>query len=104
MKVVFLFLVLLLQGCDRRGSLPEEKLKVLVNQELDPGDGDNRIVAFMEHQEWLYSYDRIAQRYQATDPRNDSNEDLQYVVLIYVDDSKRFLRVEVEVDRRAVVW
>ena len=105
MKVNFFRLVTLVfaffssVGC-MGGGMSAEEIENLVNSHLKKGDGEEKIISFFESQQWPYSYDRFTKRFQARDPSEEGNKIVNQV-LIYVDDSKSFLKVEVESDHAA---
>jgi hypothetical protein len=83
-------------GCANGNAMSPEELKILVNQNLKPGDSEEEIIAFLEEQEWNYAFARLLNRYSARDP-SDKDTGGEKHILIHVDGSKAFLSVEVDV-------
>lgn len=90
---------LFLSGCSKTDVMDVNELEMFINEHLSPGDSSEKIEAFLLEQEWPFSYDRFAKRYQTRYPEGDE-ENLFTIkavsILIYVDESKAFLRAEVE--------
>lgn len=75
------------------------EVKAFVEHHLHPGDSPEKIEAFLEDQDWPYSYNRFRNRYSASYRVGDVDKWYRKratAVWIYVDESKDFERVEVE--------
>ena len=76
-----------------------KELEMLINEHLSPGDSAEKIEAFLKEQEWPFTYDRFTKRYQTGYPEGDV-ENLFTIkaiaIWLYVDESKAFLRAEVD--------
>lgn len=73
---------------------------MLINEHLSPGDSSEKIEEFLKEQEWPFTYDRFAKRYQSHNPKILEERNLfttkSISILLYVDESKAFLRAEVD--------
>ena len=90
---------LFLSACSKLDVMDVKELELFINENLSPGDSSEEIEAFLLEQEWPFSYDRFTKRYQTGYPEG-AVENLFTIkavsILIYVDESKAFLRAEVE--------
>lgn len=79
------------------GDMSKKELESLIFESLSPGSSDNEIRTFFDRHNWIYTYDRHSQRYQARDPAEDDGPttDQGHQIYVYVDDEKQFVRAEV---------
>lgn len=89
-------LVIMLSACDSSSTVPAKELVSYIEQHLEKGDSEDKVIEFLESRDWPYSYDRFKNTYQTRDPSEDGQLSGNQVYL-YLDDAKNFLRVEVEV-------
>ena len=106
-KTMKLFLLLItawaglfLSACSKTDVMDVKELEMLINEHLSPGDSSEKIEAFLKEQEWPFAYNRFRKRYSTRNPKIDAERNLFTIkavsILIYVDESKAFLRAEVE--------
>lgn len=75
-----------------------EEIMRLVNENLKYGDSNEKIIRFFESQNWVHTYDDIRKRYQTLGNLPEQSRHVsRYQIWIYVDDSKSFSSVDVEV-------
>lgn len=75
-----------------------QEIEDLVATRLDDGSSSREIEIFFNEEGWIYGFDRHQSRYQARDPNEDKLPEFlgRHQILVYVDDQRRFIRVEVE--------
>ena len=106
-KTMKLFLLLItawaglfLSACSKSDVMDVKELEIFINEHLSPGDSSEEIEAFLLEQEWPFSYDRFSKRYQTRNPKIPVEKNLfttkGIAIRLYVDESKAFLRAEVE--------
>ena len=73
------------------------EVRQLIAKELQPGTGSALIEKFFRENDIAYSFDRFSSRYQAIirDVATRPWLDQAVVILVHVDDQKRFLSAEV---------
>ena len=90
---------LFLSACSKTDVMDVKELEMFINEHLSPGDSSEKIESFLKEQGWPYAYRRFLKRYQTGYPEGDE-ENLFTIkavsILIYVDESKAFLRAEIE--------
>ena len=93
-------LSLLLSACQKTDVMTVKELESFINDHLSPGDSAETIEAFLKEQEWPYNYNQFAKRYSTRNPKIDVEKTLfttkGIAIWLYVDESKAFLRAEVE--------
>lgn len=92
--------ILVLSSCgNQSGAMNTKELEALIYRNLAVGDSPEKIEAFLQEQQWPYDYDRFATRYSASYPEGSVHNLFTIkgvMILIYVDETKNFVRAEVE--------
>lgn len=82
-------------------NIYKKNTEKLINQNLKPGDPEEKIIKFMKSQGWNYSYDDFSNCFQISDPKNKIKKifisDTFREINIYVDKSKSFVKGEVQI-------
>ena len=77
-----------------------KELEMFINENLSPGDSSEEIEAFLKEQGWPFAYNRFSKRYSTRNPKIPVEKNLfttkSITIRLYVDESKAFLRAEVE--------
>ncbi len=96
-RTACLGLFFLCSGCNG-DVMSKADIEKIISENLKPGAENQKIIDFLENQNWVYDFDRYVGRYQA---RNPDEDDLPQVrgrnqIYIYVNDKKEFVRAEIE--------
>lgn len=88
----------MMTACSEKNAMTPLELKTFIEQHLGVGDPAEKIEFFLQKQNWPYSYDHFAQRYQTGYPEGEVNTWYRkkgIAIWIYVDDEKKYKSIEV---------
>jgi len=88
-KAVSLGVCLLCSGCNG-DVMSKEDIEKVISENLNSGSTNQEIITFFENQNWMYSFDRYSNRYQARNPEEDKLPEFLggNQIYIYVDEKK----------------
>ncbi len=91
---LFLFapLLFLVAACGEQTNAADVKVKL--ESALEPGADQANIEAYLQSENLPFSYDEFRSRYQSIIRDSGTFIDHAVVIYVYVDENRRFLRVE----------
>lgn len=96
-KMISIGIFLFCSGC-YGDVMSKNEIEKVIHENLKQGSSEKEIITFFEVQGWNYGFNRHFGRFLASNPEENDLLGIygRNQIYIYVDDQRRFVRVEVE--------